>query len=244
MGDNFKRAESKHMITIARLENKTEKEIKAFIFDMDGLLIESEEYWDRARAKFVKKHGGEWNESDQKNVIGLNSSEWAGYIKKKFKINEPEEKIISKVKKLILGLYRTQGIPFIGEAVKILKTLARKRIPPHKKCYPIAIATSSPKEVVNFVLKKSGLDDYVSIILSSDEVKRGKPYPDVYLKTAQLLEEKPGNILVFEDSPNGVLAAKAAGMTVIAVPNKRYGFAKSKFEKADAVLRSINEFKI
>lgn len=232
------------MITIGQLENRIKREIKAFIFDMDGLLVESEEYWDGARAKFVKKHGGRWNERDQKNVMGLNSREWAEYIKKKFKIDEPEEEIIRKVKRLVLALYKNKGIPLIEGAPALLKKISRKRIPPHKKCYPIAVATSSPKEIVEYVLKKSGLGDYVSTIVSSDEVKRGKPYPEVYLKTAKLLAEKPQNILVFEDSPSGVLSAKTAGMSVIAVPNKRYRFIKSKFKKADVVLKNINEFKV
>lgn len=232
------------MNSIARLENQTGKEIKAFIFDLDGLLVESEEYWDEARAKVVKKYGGSWTERDQKKMMGLNSREWAEYIETRFKIRESKEEIIHKVKRLVLLLYKNRGIPLIGEAVKLLKTLSRKLIPPHKKCFPIAIATSSPKEIADFILKKSGLDEYVPLTVSSDQVKRGKPYPDVYLKTAKLLGEKPKNILVFEDSPNGVLAAKAAGMAVIAVPNKRYKFDESKFKKADFILHNISDFKI
>lgn len=228
-------------INLTKIEKSSSTKIDAFIFDLDGLLIKSEEYWDEARKKFVKKRGGSWQEKDQKNVMGLNSKEWARYIKKKIAIKEPEKEIIEEVKKLILSLYKTKGIPFISEAVSLLKILARKRIPPHKKCYSIAIATSSPKEIADFILKKSNLNEYVSILVSSDEVRHGKPYPDVYLKVTELLNEKPRNILVFEDSPNGVKAAKAAGMIVIAIPNKKYKFNKG-FEAADFMLNSIAQF--
>lgn len=230
------------IFTLADLEKQTGRAIKAVIFDLDGVLVESEEYWDEARKMFVEKRGGKWREKDQKSVMGLNSKEWARYIKKIVNAKDSEQEIMEGVKKLVLFLYKTKGLPLIKEAAALLKALSRKKIPQSKKHIPIAVATSSPKKIAKFVLKKSGVDKYVSFVVSSDEVRRGKPSPDVYLKTAKLLAENPRNILVFEDSPNGVKAAKAAGMIVVAVPNKRYRFSKSRFKKADLILPTVKNF--
>jgi HAD superfamily hydrolase (TIGR01509 family) len=188
---------------------------RAVIFDVDGLLVESEEYWDEARRTFVAEHGGGWTRADQKRVMGANSAEWAGYIRERFGIERPPEQIISAVQERVRAL---------------------------SERYSLAVASSAPRLVIEAVLDHLGVRPQFQAVVSADKVPRGKPEPDVYLEVARRLGVDPTQAVAFEDSENGVRAAKAAGMRVVAVPNRGYA-SPGGFEQADLVLASLEDFR-
>jgi len=206
--------------------------MQAVIFDVDGLLVESEEYWDRARRDYVEGYDGVWTDADQRNVIGLNSREWARYMRTSFHIGLPDEQIIADMKARVLDLYH-EHMPALPGAVGTVQLLASR--------YPLAVASSSPRTIIEAVLTSLGIRSLFAAVVSSDEVARGKPWPDVYLEAARQLDIDPQRAVVFEDSLNGVRAAKAAGMTVIAVPNRRFG-APGDVAAADLILSSLEDF--
>ncbi len=207
--------------------------MKAVIFDVDGLLVESEEYWDRARRDYVASYGAVWTDADQRNVMGLNSLEWAHYMRTHFHIGLPDEQIIADIQARVLDLYREQ-VPALPGAVETVRLLAPR--------YPLGVASSSPRTVIETVLASLGIRSVFTAVVSSDEVARGKPSPHVYLEAARQLNVDPQQVVVFEDSLNGVRAAKAAGMTVIAVPNRRFG-APGDVAAADIILASLEDFR-
>ena len=203
------------------------------IFDVDGLLVESEEYWNRARRDYVAAYGRVWTDADQRNVMGLNSVEWAHYIRTHFDVDVPDEELIADVKERLLGLYR-EHVPVLPGAVEAVRMLA--------PLYPLGVASSSPRTIIEAVLVSLGIRALFAAVVSSDEVTRGKPSPDVYLEAARQLGVDPLQVAVFEDSLNGVRAAKAAGMMVIGVPNRQFG-APGDAAAADVVLPSLEDFR-
>jgi HAD superfamily hydrolase (TIGR01509 family) len=188
--------------------------IQAAIFDMDGLLLDTEAYWDGARHDYVAERGGRWGPSDQAAVMGLNSGEWARYIQRRFGVADGEAAIIEAVIARLVALYRRQGAPLLPGAVAAVRGLAAR--------VPLAVASSSPRRIIETALAAADLADQFQAVVSSDEVPRGKPDPAVYLEAARRLGVAPAACLAFEDSTNGLLAARAAGMTVVAVPNQTY----------------------
>ncbi len=206
--------------------------MQAVIFNVDGLLVESEEYWDRARRDYLAGYGGIWTDADQRNVMGLNSLEWAHYIRTHFPVGWPDEQIIAEIKARVLDFYR-EHVPAMPGAVESVRMLAPR--------YPLGVASSSPRTIIEAVLESLGIRSLFAVVVSSDEVPRGKPSPDVYLEAARQLDIEPQQAVVFEDSPNGVQAAKAAGMCVIAVPNRQFA-APDDVAAADVILSSLEDF--
>jgi HAD superfamily hydrolase (TIGR01509 family) len=204
--------------------------IKAAVFDLDGVLIDSEETWSRVRAAVVARHGGHWAEDDQRNVMGDNSRQWAAYIKRKWNLPIGEEEIIHEVLDMMIASYERELVVLPGarEAVALLG--AR---------YPLAVASSSPLALIPVALRLAGLADQFQVVVSSDEVEHGKPAPDVYLLAADRLSVAPGDCLAIEDSSNGIRAAVAAGMTTIAVPNAAYPPDPDALARAALVLPSL-----
>jgi HAD superfamily hydrolase (TIGR01509 family) len=210
--------------------------LRAVIFDMDGLLLDTEAYWDAARHDFVADHGGAWGEPDQVAVMGLNSSEWARYLQRRFGIALPEDAIIEAVKALLIARYAQGGAPLLPGAVDAVRQLAAR--------LPLAVASSSPRQIIQVGLTAAGLIDAFQAIVSSDEVPRGKPDPAVYLEAARRLATPPTQCLAFEDSTNGLLAAQAAGMTVIAVPNRAYPPSAAALAGAAQVLTTLTDLRL
>lgn len=208
--------------------------IQAVVFDLDGILVETEEYWDRSRREFVASNGGTWTDEDQHAVMGHNSRQWAHYIKERFPVPLSTEEIESAVIDRMLALYR-ERMPVLPGATSTVRDLAPLAI--------LGVASSSPLRLIHFVLEKLGIRDCFRATVSSDEVEAGKPEPDVYLLACTRLDVSPGLALAFEDSTNGILSAHAAGLRVIAIPNRRFPPSQESLKVADLVLPSLEGFR-
>lgn len=211
--------------------------VKAIVFDMDGLLVDSEPYWDEARKILVVETGmrWDWNADDQKAVMGSSTHEWVSYIIERFNLNfspaEVEEKIIENM----VNLYN-QRIPFLPGAQEAVALAANNFIS--------GLASGSPRRLIQTVLLDQALQGKFQAILSGDQFEKGKPSPDIYLAAAEKLEVQPDHCVCFEDSGNGILAGKAAGMKVIAVPDPRFSPASEILAEADVILESLRHFSL
>lgn len=209
--------------------------IQAAIFDMDGLLLDSELYWDTARHGYVHDLGGDWTTQDSINVIGHNSAQWARYIQQHFGTEVPQEQIITDVVARMERLYR-ERIPWLPGAQDAVRVLASR--------YPLAVASASHRALIDLVLTVGDLGQYFRHITSADEVAHGKPAPDVYLLAAERLGLPASECVAFEDSGNGILSAAAAGAKVIAVPNPHFPPAPDALAQATLVLGSLVELRL
>lgn len=207
--------------------------IQAVIFDMDGLLFDSEVYWEQARAGYCRRHGCAWCPEDELTVKGHNSPEWAAKIRQHCGLHVELDKIIGGVSAAMRELYE-QRLPILPGAVAAVRAVASS--------YPTAIASSSPPDLIEFAITETGVRSCFQTIVSADSVGRGKPAPDVFLATARELGVPPACIAVFEDSTAGITAGVDAGMKVIAVPNPHFPPAPAALAKATLVLDSLEEF--
>ncbi|MEM6281796.1 MAG: HAD family phosphatase [Chloroflexota bacterium] len=207
--------------------------LEAVIFDNDGLLVDSEPVWDAARAAMAKENGQSWDENDHKAVMGVSTQEWADYMIQRLQLDMPVNAVVQHIIDRMSAMYR-ERIPFLPGA-----TAAVERSAAH---LPTAIASGSHPALLEIVTGDKALRPHLKLVVSADEVARGKPHPDVYLEAAKRLGVNPANCLCLEDSGNGILSGKAAGMTVIAVPDERFPPAQEKLDQADYVLKSLGEF--
>jgi HAD superfamily hydrolase (TIGR01509 family) len=206
--------------------------IQAVVFDLDGVLVDSEHVWDTAREELARERGGRWHEGAQRDMMGMSSTEWSRYMHETIGVPDPPEEISAEVVRRLEQIYCRQ-LPMIEGAAEAVERLAAH--------WPLGVASSSNRPIIDLVLELSGLARFLSTTVSSEEVPRGKPAPDVYLEAAKRLEVDPAVCAAVEDSHNGILSAKGAGMTVIAIPNRRYPPAEGALAAADAVLASIHE---
>ncbi|HEX6507462.1 MAG TPA: HAD family phosphatase [Chloroflexota bacterium] len=209
--------------------------IEAIIFDMDGLLVDSEIYWEEARRDYSSDHDCEWTPQDELAVKGNNSAEWAEAIRRRCQLAVPPDVIIDGVVRRMRALY-DRRLPLLPGATEIVPQLASG--------YPLAIASSSPVTLIEYVMTLAGLRDCFTVAVSADEVGRGKPAPDVFLEAARQLGHPPDRCAVFEDSTAGIAAGRAAGMFVIAVPNPHYPPSPEVLQQADIVLGSLTQFRL
>jgi HAD superfamily hydrolase (TIGR01509 family) len=206
--------------------------IRAVIFDLDGVLIDSEERWARAKEELVRETGGRWKPEASHAMLGMSSPEWSRYLHEELGVPLAPEEINDAVVERMLEDYR-RDLPLIAGARDAVLRLAAR--------WPLALASSSNREVIDVVLEASGLADAFAATVSSEEVARGKPAPDVYLEAAARLGVDPGDAVAIEDSTNGLLAARAARMVVVAIPNRAFPPSDEALAAADAVLGSISE---
>jgi len=206
--------------------------IRAVVFDLDGVLVDSEHVWDEAREHLARERGGRWHEGAQRDMMGMSSTEWSRYMHERIGLPEPPEEISAEVVSRLEKIYR-EHLPLIDGAAEAVERLAER--------WPLAVASSSNRPLIDLVLELSGLARFFSATVSSEEVPRGKPAPDVYLEAAKRLAVEPVTCAAIEDSENGILSAKAAGMRVLAIPNRRYPPAANALAVADAVLGAIDE---
>jgi HAD superfamily hydrolase (TIGR01509 family) len=202
----------------------------AVIFDLDGVLLDSESVWVRVKREFTEESGGHWKESAQWDMLGMSSIEWSRYMHDELGVPVPPERISSEVADRLAQQYR-QRLPLLPGAVEAVQSLARD--------WPLALATSSNRKVVDLVLELADIAGEFEATVSSEEVSAGKPAPDVYLETARRLEVDPSACVAIEDSTNGIRSAHAAGMAVIAVPNKDFPPEPAALELAALVLDSL-----
>lgn len=207
--------------------------IAAVIFDMDGLLIESEQFWEQARREFAQSVECAWSETEELGVKGHNSPEWARAIRDHCTLHMPVDRIIEGVVQRMERLY-AGGVPLLPGAHDVVVSLSAT--------YPLAVASSSPTSLIEYVLRTAGLRERFSAVVSADAAGRGKPSPDVFLMAAEQLSVEAGHIAVFEDSASGITAAHRGGMKVIAVPNPHYPPGEDALWLADVVLQSLTDF--
>jgi HAD superfamily hydrolase (TIGR01509 family) len=205
--------------------------IDAVIFDLDGVLIDSEEVWDEARREFVADQGGRWHDDAQRDMMGMSSPEWSGYVRDKLGVDLSPEQISEEVVARLSGLYRAR-LPLLPGAREAVERLARE--------WPLGLASSSNRELIDLVLDVAGLGRFFRVTVSSEEVARGKPAPDVYLEAAGRLGVAPYRCAAIEDSQNGIRAASSAGMRVIAIPNPAFPPGEEALAAADRILESLD----
>jgi HAD superfamily hydrolase (TIGR01509 family) len=210
----------------------TSAEVGAVILDLDGELLDSESAWVEVKKEFTEESGGHWKESARWDMLGMSSIEWSRYMHEELGVPVPPERISSEVADRLAERYR-ERLPLLPGAVETVRSLAEN--------WPLALATSSNRNVIDLVLEKAGLAEAFAATVSSEEVERGKPAPDVYLEAASRLGVDPTACVAIEDSTNGIRSAHAAGMAVIAVPNKDFPPEPDALALAALVLDSLAE---
>jgi len=184
--------------------------IEAVVFDLDGVLVDSEHLWDEIREQLARERGGRWHERAQADMMGMSSPEWSTYMHDTIGLAASPEEINAEVVRRLLARYR-KSLPLLSGAVEAVQRLSER--------WPLGLASSSNREVIDAVLSTAGIADRFSATVSSEEVERGKPAPDVYLEAARRLGADPARSIAIEDSGPGIAAARAAGMTTIAIPH-------------------------
>ena len=206
--------------------------IEAIVFDMDGVLIDSEPVWERVRRRFVADRGGRWAADAQDRLMGMSTAEWSAYLASEFEITGLTPQRVAEQVIAAMAAEYSQHLPLLPGAVDAVRTLAER--------WPLAVASSSPRSLIETVLATAGLESAFDAFVSSEEVPRGKPAPDVYLAAAERLSAAPAACAAVEDSSNGLRAAAAAGLTVIAIPRPEYPPAADALACARLVLPSLN----
>lgn len=206
--------------------------IEAIIFDMDGLLVDSEPTWDEARIAMANRVGKEWNRQDKINVTGVSTDEWGQYLIDRLELTATLEEVQTEILDQMVSMYE-QKIPFMPGAVEAVHRAAAK-------C-PTALASGSPPRLIDIVTQSPELRGYFEVILSADEVGVGKPDPTVYLETAKRLGVAPEKCLCIEDSPMGVLSGSRANMLVVNIPDPYLPLTSEQAKHADLVLESLDD---
>jgi HAD superfamily hydrolase (TIGR01509 family) len=206
--------------------------IAAVILDLDGVLVDSEGVWNRARQEVALEHGGHWEGDAQRAMMGMSSLEWSAYMHEELGVALAPEEISATVVKRLERLYREQ-LPLLPGARESVTRLARR--------WPLALASSANREIIDLVLDLAELESSFAATVSSEEVPRGKPAPDVYLEAARRVHTPAQRCAAIEDSSNGLRSAAAAGMTVLAAPNREFPPSDDALALAADVLDSIAE---
>jgi HAD superfamily hydrolase (TIGR01509 family) len=209
--------------------------IDAVAFDLDGTLIESERRWEQARREVTEIGGGRWREDAQPSMMGLSTPEWIAYMQRELGVELGAEEIRTRVLERLQASYREE-LPLVPGADEAVRRLARR--------WPLAVASSSPRELIELVIELAGLKDCFEALVSSAEVARGKPAPDVYLRACELLNIPAERTVAIEDSGPGVDSAHAAGMAVILIPGSEFPSPAEVLEAADLVLDSIEQLEV
>ena len=206
--------------------------VEAVVFDLDGVIVDSEHVWDEVREQLARERGGRWHDRAQTDMMGMSSPEWSRYMHDVIGLTESPAEIDEEVVRRMLDRY-AERLPLVDGAVGAVARLAAS--------FRLGLASSSNRSVIDAVLDVSGLAPLFGATVSSEEVARGKPAPDVFLEAARRLDVPPARCAAVEDSGNGIRAAHAAGMRVLAIPNLRYPPPDDALALADVVLGSIDE---
>jgi HAD superfamily hydrolase (TIGR01509 family) len=204
----------------------------AVIFDLDGVLMDSEQLWNGAKEALVREAGGRWSDEAPTVMMGMSSPEWAAYLHDELGVPMDVDTINRDVVRRMEEGYRRE-LPLLPGAADAVRSLAAR--------WPLGLASSSNRELIDLVLELAGFADAFRVTVSSEEVPRGKPAPDVYLATARRLGVAPERCVAIEDSSNGLRSAAAAGMTVIAVPNPHYAPAADALVLAAAAVPVVGD---
>jgi HAD superfamily hydrolase (TIGR01509 family) len=208
---------------------------RALVFDLDGVLLDSEQVWNEAKEKLVRERGGRWREEAPRTMMGMSSLEWSRYLHDELGVPLEPDAISDEVVRRLEGVYRDR-LPLIDGAAEAVQRLAAG--------VPLGLASSSNREIIDLFLELSGLGPCFAVTVSSEEVERGKPAPDVYLEVVRRLGADPADSVAVEDSENGIRAARAAGMRVVAVPNPHYPPDPAALAEADDVVGSLHDLTV
>jgi HAD superfamily hydrolase (TIGR01509 family) len=206
--------------------------IEAVVFDLDGVLVDSEPVWEQVRRQFVAEHGGHWAPDAQQRLMGMSTGEWARYLGGELGVGLPPETIAAQVTGQMQARYRDR-VPLMPGAAEAVRRLAAR--------WPLGLASSSPPVLIGAVLDGAGLGDCFAVTMSTEQVAHGKPAPDIYLAVTGELGLRPDRCAAVEDSANGLRAAAAAGLRVIAVPHPRYPPGAEALGLAGLVLTGLDE---
>ena len=202
------------------------------MFDMDGVLIDSEPVWEEVRRSLVAERGGRWLPDTQDRLMGMSTGEWARYLSSELGVGMPADEVAAAVIGAMAQRY-AEHLPLMPGAVEAVTSLARR--------WPLAVASSAPQSLIDVVLDLSGMRPAFQAALSSERVARGKPAPDIYLAVVEMLGIAAGKCAAIEDSSNGLRSAATAGLAVIAVPHPKYPPAPDALGSARLVLSSLTE---
>ena len=206
--------------------------IEAVVFDLDGVLVDSEPVWEQVRRQVVAEHGGHWAPGAQRRLMGMSTGEWARYLGEDLGVRLPAEQIAALVIERMAARY-TEHLPLMPGAVEAVRRLAAR--------WPLGLASSSPPSLIETVLDAASLRSSFQTTMSTEQVSRGKPAPDIYLAVTARLGHPPERCAAIEDSSNGLRSAAAAGLHVIAIPHPRYPPDPAALEDAGVVLTSLAE---
>jgi HAD superfamily hydrolase (TIGR01509 family) len=204
----------------------------AVVFDLDGVLLDSEQVWNEAKEDLVRERGGSWREEAPHDMMGMSSLEWSAYLHDELGVDLEPAAISDAVVARLEQIYR-ERLPLLDGAVEAVERIAER--------WPLGLASSSNREIIDLFLELAGLGRLFAVTLSSEEVARGKPNPDVYLEVARRLGVEGEPCVAVEDSTNGITAARAAGMAVVALPNPHYPPGEEVLAGADAQIGSLHE---
>jgi HAD superfamily hydrolase (TIGR01509 family) len=203
--------------------------IEAVVFDLDGVLLDTEELWDEARRQIAEERGGRWRPEAQRAMMGMSSPEWSRYMHDVIGVPDPPDRISEEVVERLAELYRRE-LPLVDGAIEAVRRIGDR--------WPLGIASSSNRPLIDLFLELTGTRDLFRATVSSEEVAHGKPAPDVYLEAARRLQVGPERCAAIEDSENGIRSARAAGMHVVAIPNRVFPPSTEALALADVVLDS------
>jgi HAD superfamily hydrolase (TIGR01509 family) len=202
---------------------------------MDGVLLDSEQLWDAVREDLARERGARWHDGAQADMMGMSSPEWSRYMHDVIGLSESPEEINAEVVRRLLVRYH-DSLPLIDGAVEAVERLSA--------AWPLGLASSSNREVIDAVLDAADIASRFAATVSSEEVPRGKPAPDVYIEAARRVGVEPATCVAIEDSRNGIRSAHAAGMRVIAIPNPHYPPSDDALGAADDVVSSLDELTV
>jgi HAD superfamily hydrolase (TIGR01509 family) len=208
--------------------------IAAVIFDLDGVLVDSEQLWDDARRELVRERGETWRPDATRAMMGMSSLEWSRYMHDELRVDMAPAEISTGVVERLERLYR-ERLPLYPGAVETVAAVAER--------HRLGLASSANREIIDLVLELARLRQFFEATVSSEEVPRGKPAPDVYLQAARRLRVSPERCAAVEDSANGIRSAAAAGMKVVAIPNREFPPDDEALELTAAVLGSLPELR-
>lgn len=206
--------------------------ITAVVFDMDGVLIDSEPVWEQVRRAYVAEQGGQWLPDTQTRLMGMSTGEWSTYLSEELGVAGTPESVATDVITRMAEHY-DKYVPVLPGAIA-----AVQRLSDH---WPLGVASSSPRSLIDVVLNRTGLIEFFDVTFSTEEVARGKPAPDVYLAVATYLRREPAACAAIEDSSNGLRAAHAAGMLVIAAPRPEYPLAPDAAAMATHTINNLDQ---
>jgi HAD superfamily hydrolase (TIGR01509 family) len=206
---------------------------EAVVFDLDGVLADSEPWWNQIDTKLLSEHGIDYRGEYHRNVLGVSYRVAIEFYKSVFHISAPVEELMRRRGEIAVDFFATR-VGLFPSAKRTLEDL-------HKMKLHLAVATSSVSASARPVLERTGIRGFFDAVVTGDEVERGKPDPEIYLRTAQELGVVPEACLVIEDALAGIAAAKAANMRVAAVPDTRFVDQREYEEAADYVLGNLSD---